>query len=120
MRTGVIRTPARLKAGPRNILLTGFMGSGKTTVGRRLARHLGWHFLDLDRDIERRAGSSVAGIFRTRGLTGWAAINGLRGNTSIEERVKYDLYYIENWSLWFDIKICIRTALEIFHHTTAY
>jgi exopolysaccharide biosynthesis polyprenyl glycosylphosphotransferase len=54
------------------------------------------------------------------GLTGWAQANGLRGDTSLEERVKYDLYYIENWTLWFDIKIIIKTALEIFHHTTAY
>ncbi len=54
------------------------------------------------------------------GLSGWAQVNGLRGDTSLEERVKYDLYYIENWSLWFDIKIIIKTVLEIFHHTTAY
>ena len=54
------------------------------------------------------------------GITGWAQINGLRGNTSLEERVKYDLYYIQNWSLWFDIKIIIRTILEIFHHKHAY
>jgi lipopolysaccharide/colanic/teichoic acid biosynthesis glycosyltransferase len=43
------------------------------------------------------------------GVTGWAQVNGLRGNTSIEERVKYDLYYIENWSLTFDIKILLMT-----------
>ncbi|MEX1052137.1 MAG: exopolysaccharide biosynthesis polyprenyl glycosylphosphotransferase [Patescibacteria group bacterium] len=43
------------------------------------------------------------------GLTGWAQVNGLRGNTSIPERVKYDLYYIENWSIWFDIRIIIST-----------
>jgi exopolysaccharide biosynthesis polyprenyl glycosylphosphotransferase len=54
------------------------------------------------------------------GLTGWAQANGLRGDTSLEERIKYDLYYIKNWTLWFDIKIIIKTALEIFHHTTAY
>jgi len=54
------------------------------------------------------------------GITGWAQVNGLRGNTSLEERVKYDLYYIQNWSLWFDIKIIIRTILEIFHHKHAY
>lgn len=54
------------------------------------------------------------------GITGWAQINGLRGNTSLEERVKYDLYYIQNWSLWFDIKIIIRTILEVFHHKHAY
>jgi exopolysaccharide biosynthesis polyprenyl glycosylphosphotransferase len=44
------------------------------------------------------------------GLTGWAQVNGLRGNTSIEERVKYDLYYLEHWSLAFDLKILLRTA----------
>lgn len=43
------------------------------------------------------------------GMTGWAQVNGLRGNTSIEERVKYDLYYLENWSLAFDFKIILRT-----------
>lgn len=54
------------------------------------------------------------------GLTGWAQVNGLRGNTSLEERIKYDLYYIQNWSLWLDIKIIIRTILEVFHHKHAY
>ncbi len=43
------------------------------------------------------------------GVTGWAQVNGLRGDTSIEERIKYDLYYIENWSLGFDIRILLRT-----------
>lgn len=43
------------------------------------------------------------------GLTGWAQVNGLRGDTSISERVKYDLYYLENWSLSFDLKIMLRT-----------
>ncbi len=43
------------------------------------------------------------------GMTGWAQVNGLRGDTSINERIKYDLYYIENWSLTFDIKILLRT-----------
>jgi len=44
------------------------------------------------------------------GLTGWAQVNGLRGNTSIEERTAYDLWYVENWTLWLDIKILLRTA----------
>ncbi len=46
------------------------------------------------------------------GLTGWAQVNGLRGDTSIEERTRYDLYYIENWSLLLDIKIILRTAFD--------
>ncbi len=46
------------------------------------------------------------------GMTGWAQVNGLRGDTSIWERTKYDLWYIENWSLWLDIKIFIRTVLQ--------
>jgi len=43
------------------------------------------------------------------GLTGWAQVNGLKGDTSIKERVKYDIFYIENWSIWFDIKILLMT-----------
>ena len=46
------------------------------------------------------------------GLTGWAQVNGLRGDTSIAERVKYDLYYLEHWSLAFDFKIILRTLLD--------
>jgi len=46
------------------------------------------------------------------GLTGWAQVNGLRGDTSVLERTKYDLWYIENWSLALDIKIMIRTGLQ--------
>ena len=44
------------------------------------------------------------------GITGWAQVNGLRGDTSIEDRVKHDLWYIENWSLGLDIAILFRTA----------
>jgi exopolysaccharide biosynthesis polyprenyl glycosylphosphotransferase len=47
------------------------------------------------------------------GMTGWAQVNGLRGDTSIAERTAYDLWYIENWSVWLDIKIIIRTFLMI-------
>ena len=46
------------------------------------------------------------------GITGWAQVNGLRGNTSLEERIRYDLYYIENWSVWFDIQIMIMTLIK--------
>lgn len=44
------------------------------------------------------------------GMTGWAQIHGLRGDTSIEKRVEYDIWYIENWSLMLDIRILLRTA----------
>lgn len=44
------------------------------------------------------------------GMTGWAQVNGLRGDTSIEERVKYDIWYIENWSFWLDVRILLKTA----------
>jgi exopolysaccharide biosynthesis polyprenyl glycosylphosphotransferase len=54
------------------------------------------------------------------GITGWAQVNGLRGDTSITERTKYDLYYIENWSLWFDFKILLLTALKFFRDHSAY
>jgi Undecaprenyl-phosphate glucose phosphotransferase len=54
------------------------------------------------------------------GLTGWAQVNGLRGDTSISERTKYDLWYIENWSLLLDIKILIRTGLRMFTDKNAY
>jgi exopolysaccharide biosynthesis polyprenyl glycosylphosphotransferase len=48
------------------------------------------------------------------GVTGWAQVNGLRGDTSIEERTRYDLYYVENWSILFDLKIMVKTMFHIF------
>jgi exopolysaccharide biosynthesis polyprenyl glycosylphosphotransferase len=54
------------------------------------------------------------------GITGWAQINGLRGDTSIIERTKYDLWYIENWSVALDIRILIRTIVRIFFDDNAY
>jgi exopolysaccharide biosynthesis polyprenyl glycosylphosphotransferase len=47
------------------------------------------------------------------GMTGWAQIHGMRGDTSIAERTSYDLYYVENWSLWLDITIIVRTVVQI-------
>ncbi len=47
------------------------------------------------------------------GLTGWAQVHGLRGDTSIEDRARFDNYYIENWSLWSDIKIILRTVSTV-------
>jgi exopolysaccharide biosynthesis polyprenyl glycosylphosphotransferase len=54
------------------------------------------------------------------GLTGWAQANGLRGNTSIEERTAYDLWYVENWTPWLDIKIMLRTLFVVFRDRNAY
>ena len=54
------------------------------------------------------------------GITGWAQANGLRGQSSIEERTKYDVYYIENWSLAFDLKILILTIIAVFKGENAY
>jgi len=54
------------------------------------------------------------------GLTGWAQVNGWRGNTSIEKRIEYDIFYIENWSLSFDLKIIGLTLLSGFTHKNAY
>ncbi|MCD6578029.1 exopolysaccharide biosynthesis polyprenyl glycosylphosphotransferase [bacterium] len=54
------------------------------------------------------------------GITGWAQINGWRGNTSIKERTLFDLFYINNWSILFDIKIILRTVFELFFQKEAY
>lgn len=52
------------------------------------------------------------------GMTGWAQVNGWRGDTSLEKRIEYDLYYIERWSLLFDVKILVQTLYRGF--TNAY
>lgn len=54
------------------------------------------------------------------GMTGWAQINGLRGDTSIIERTRYDLWYIENWSLRLDLKILLRTVSSLLRDRNAY
>ena len=54
------------------------------------------------------------------GMTGWAQVNGLRGNTSIKRRIAYDLYYIENWTLGFDFKILFLTFFKGFINKNAY
>lgn len=52
---------------PQRVVLVGFMGSGKSAVGREVARLIGWRLLDMDREIEEHAGRSIAQIFRERG-----------------------------------------------------
>ncbi len=54
------------------------------------------------------------------GLTGWAQVNGLRGDTSIRKRIEYDLYYIENWTIGFDFKILFLTFFKGFVNKNAY
>jgi lipopolysaccharide/colanic/teichoic acid biosynthesis glycosyltransferase len=48
-------------------------------------------------------------------MTGWAQVNGLRGNTSISDRLQHDLYYIYNWSFGLDIRIIARTISSLRH-----
>jgi len=54
------------------------------------------------------------------GITGWAQVNGWRGNTDLAKRIEHDLYYIENWSLWFDFEIMLMTLYRGFVHRNAY
>ena len=54
------------------------------------------------------------------GMTGWAQVNGYRGNTSIKKRIEYDLYYIENWTLGLDVKILFLTIFRGFINKNAY
>jgi Undecaprenyl-phosphate glucose phosphotransferase len=54
------------------------------------------------------------------GITGWAQVNGWRGDTSIAKRVEYDLYYLRNWSLTFDLQIITMTLVRIFSSKNAY
>jgi exopolysaccharide biosynthesis polyprenyl glycosylphosphotransferase len=54
------------------------------------------------------------------GMTGWAQVNGLRGQTSIVERTEYDLFYVETWSLAFDVKILLKTLAAVIHDRNAY
>lgn len=54
------------------------------------------------------------------GITGWAQVNDLRGNTDLGKRIEHDLYYIENWSLWFDLRIIFLTVFTVFSSRHAY
>ncbi|HJR51995.1 MAG TPA: undecaprenyl-phosphate glucose phosphotransferase [Gemmatimonadales bacterium] len=54
------------------------------------------------------------------GITGWAQVHGLRGNTSLEKRIEYDIEYIERWSLWLDLKIIVLTVTRVLVDRNAY
>ena len=54
------------------------------------------------------------------GITGWAQVNGWRGDTDLNRRIEHDLYYIQHWSIWFDLEIVFRTLLTGFNNKNAY
>ncbi len=54
------------------------------------------------------------------GITGWAQVNDLRGNTDLGRRIEFDLYYIDNWSLWFDLRIILMTIGQVVRSRNAY
>jgi lipopolysaccharide/colanic/teichoic acid biosynthesis glycosyltransferase len=54
------------------------------------------------------------------GITGWAQVNGWRGDTSIDKRIEYDLYYLRNWSITFDLQIVLLTIIRGFFQKNAY
>ncbi len=54
------------------------------------------------------------------GITGWAQVNGWRGDTDLNRRIEHDLYYIQHWSVWFDLEIALRTLLTGFINKNAY
>ncbi|MCK9605939.1 MAG: undecaprenyl-phosphate glucose phosphotransferase [Methylomonas sp.] len=54
------------------------------------------------------------------GITGWAQVNGWRGDTDLNQRIEHDLYYIQHWSLWFDLEIALRTVVTGFVNKNAY
>ena len=75
------------------------------------------HF--VDRFLEEFDRYNFRHTFKV-GITGWAQVNGWRGDTSIAKRVEYDLYYLHNWSLTFDLQIITMTFLHIFNSKNAY
>jgi Undecaprenyl-phosphate glucose phosphotransferase len=82
------------------------------------------HALSHDREYEQRISLYARRHNVKPGITGWAQINGYRGETDTDEkmrkRVEYDLFYIDNWSLWLDLKIMARTVLSRTAYQNAY
>jgi putative colanic acid biosynthesis UDP-glucose lipid carrier transferase len=75
------------------------------------------HF--VERFLDQFDGYNVRHTFKV-GITGWAQVNGWRGDTSIAKRVEYALYYLRNWSLTFDLRIIAMTALHACDGKNAY
>jgi Undecaprenyl-phosphate glucose phosphotransferase len=82
------------------------------------------HALSHDREYERRISTYARRHNVKPGITGWAQIHGLRGETDTDEkmrqRVEHDLYYIDNWSVWLDLQILIRTVISPASYRNAY
>ena len=74
-----------------------------------------WNQYDLIEERDKYGANDVL-----PGLTGWAQVNGYRGDTSIRKRVEYDIYYIENWTIGMDIQIILLTFLKGFVNKNAY
>lgn len=75
------------------------------------------HFVE---EFERRVPRYLERHRVRSGLTGWAQVNGLRGNTPIEDRTLYDLHYVENWSIGLDLRIILRTIKSVIKGENAY
>ena len=73
-------------------------------------------FVDLFREHVRRYDDRHR---MKSGITGWSQVNGLRGKTSLADRVEWDNWYIENWSPWLDVKILVRTLVAVFRNAAA-
>jgi lipopolysaccharide/colanic/teichoic acid biosynthesis glycosyltransferase len=70
------------------------------------------HFVDIFR---REVPKYMARHYIKCGITGWAQVNGWRGNTSIRRRIEHDLYYMQHWTFWFDVKILLLTFARGFY-----
>jgi lipopolysaccharide/colanic/teichoic acid biosynthesis glycosyltransferase len=73
-------------------------------------------FVDLFREHVRRYDDRHR---MKSGITGWSQVNGLRGKTSLSDRVEWDNWYIENWSPWLDVKILVGTLLAVVRNAGA-
>ena len=82
------------------------------------------HALSHDREFEQRISTYARRHKVKPGITGWAQIHGLRGETDTDEkvrlRVEHDLHYIDNWSVWLDLQILVRTVISPASYRNAY
>ena len=90
------------------------LGGSMSMVGPRPERPV------FIREFKRQIPNYMLRHKMKAGITGWAQINGWRGNTSLEKRIEYDIYYLTHWSLWFDIKIFLISFFKAFINPNAY